>query len=730
MRINSLPVPYIVTALALLGSAPVVRGQQQETPLVNDKADKATSNTATIPTVVVTGNAGTYDPRRDDTAAKIVVNTEELTKYGDSSIVDALKRVPGVSVFSTGRGADIRMRGLGNGYTQILVNGEPAPAGFSIESLNPAQVERIEVIRSAIAEYSTESVAGTINIVLKKIAKIAERQIQVGYGGDATERTPRAMFSISDRNGKLSYSLSANSRVTWFNRNPSIIDINDSISGATDQLTRSQEIGRFSFFNLIPRFTWTLNNGDTISSENLISYTKFQFGSDQQVNAILGPPPDYRQLDLRVKTKTASETSDLSWSSRRWQDTKVEVKVGIQASNGDNDSSRTIFNQLSASTANSQNFSTTQKVYRTSGKLTKKIADSHELTTGWEASRNSRNEDSQEINAVAGGFFAAPLSLNSNATLLRSAAFIQDDWTLSSNWSIYLGARVEHLTTDVRADSESHVSANIWSPIFQTLFKLPNYSNDQVRLALTRTFKAPELTSLIPLRHRNEQNSSTNPDVEGNASLRPEVANGIDITYEHYFNKTALFSIGASSRNIQDYTLMLIDQGTDGRWISTPVNAGSARTRGLELEAKFPLNLLSKNWPAVELRSSLSRNWSSVDQVPGPNNRVAQQVPFQSSFSADYSVGALTTGGSFTFRRGAWSNVTAAQSTFTITRRDLDLYALWKLKEKRQIRVTLGNLLKADDVTANRFASDQGTLTRTVKSSGYSSARVLFEQKF
>lgn len=114
-------------------------------------------------------SADAYDPRRDDTASKIVVTREEIVKYGDTSVLDVLKRVPGVTVTgANGRGGEVRMRGLGSGYTQILINGERTPAGFTIDSLSPDVIERIEVLRTATAEFSTQSIAGTINIVLKK----------------------------------------------------------------------------------------------------------------------------------------------------------------------------------------------------------------------------------------------------------------------------------------------------------------------------------------------------------------------------------------------------------------------------------------------------------------------------------------------------------------------------------------------------------------------------------
>ena len=66
--------------------------------------------------VEVKGTASNYDPRRDDTASKTVLGAEEIRKYGDDNIFDVLKRAPGVTVTDK----SIKMRGLGNGYTQIL----------------------------------------------------------------------------------------------------------------------------------------------------------------------------------------------------------------------------------------------------------------------------------------------------------------------------------------------------------------------------------------------------------------------------------------------------------------------------------------------------------------------------------------------------------------------------------------------------------------------------------
>lgn len=65
------------------------------------------------------------------------------------NIYDVLKRALRVTVNEK----SIRLRGLGDGYTQILVNGERPPAGFSQDIVTPEQIERIEIIRAVAAEF-------------------------------------------------------------------------------------------------------------------------------------------------------------------------------------------------------------------------------------------------------------------------------------------------------------------------------------------------------------------------------------------------------------------------------------------------------------------------------------------------------------------------------------------------------------------------------------------------
>jgi outer membrane receptor for ferrienterochelin and colicin len=135
-----------------------------------------------------------------------VVGREELQRYGDSSLSGALKRQPGLSIAASG---EIRLRGLGAGYIQILIDGEPAPSGFAIDTLSPDLVERIEIQRSAQADASAQAVAGSINIVMRKSAGPARRSLKLGAERQAGATSPAATLQWTGRGSIASYGLNA-----------------------------------------------------------------------------------------------------------------------------------------------------------------------------------------------------------------------------------------------------------------------------------------------------------------------------------------------------------------------------------------------------------------------------------------------------------------------------------------------------------------------------------------
>ena len=139
---------------------------------------------------------------------------------------------------------------------------------------------------------------------------------------------------------------------------------------------------------------------------------------------------------------------------------------------------------------------------------------------------------------------------------------------------------------------------------------------------------------------------------------------------------------------------VLVQGPTGGRWVSTPINVGKARTSGVELEAKFPLTELWPAAPLIDIRANYSRFWSRVDGIPGPNNRLDQQPKQTANLGLDYRAKGLplTLGGSLNWTPETLVQTTVNETATTGTKRQFDIYGLWKLPANAQLRLSANNL--------------------------------------
>lgn len=650
-----------------------------------------------------------YDERRDDTATKIVVGSAEINKFGDTQLADVLKRLPGITV----QGTSIRMRGLGAGYTQILIDGERAPPGFTIDQLSPTLIERIEIIRAATAEFSTQSIAGTINIVLKKKVSLAQREVRATYAQGSYNKSVSSNFTVSDKTGELSYSVSG---YVYGNRNdfPYASTETGFDANGTRILFRSNDgrtIGTGNGAGVGPRLVWSLANGDSLIWQSFVNINHGDGNSRARTTQALGAPPPFSSSDVYYKYVSDFVRSDLNWITKLADGAKLDTKIGINVGKNNNDNFTRGFNA-----ANQQNLERDVKVrgdisgYTFTGKYSTPIVEGHSLVAGWDTGINQREEVNKQSDKAFPGVLPAIAPYRADesfdARVLKLAAFAQDEWNVTKLWSVYLGLRWESLTTTSEGNRYSAIKnrSTVWSPIAQTLFKLPDRKGEQIRLALTRTYKAPDANSLIPLRFTSVENKPTSPDRQGNPDLKPELATGIDVALEKFWDQGASVSLSAAIRRITDYNrsgLRLIN----GRWVQLPVNDGRAETKSIEFDAKLPLQKFYPSAPGIDFRLNMNRNWSNVDSVPGPNNRLNQQVPFSGTVGLDYRMknGVVSAGGSYSFRSGGDVRTGINQSVYVTAKRDLDIYALWKVTPKTQLRLTLSNILKPSAVNESTY---------------------------
>ena len=698
-------------AAALALSLPLQAQEVPQEASIAKSGEAAPQAGQKIQTVEVMGSAAAYDPRRDDTATKIVVSQEEIVKYGDTSVTDVLKRVPGITVNSSnGRGGEIRMRGLGAGYTQILINGERAPAGFSIESLAPDVIERIEVLRAASAEFSTQSVAGTINIVLKKAIRSGQRELKLGMRRTSSGmHGPNANLQLSDKAGRMSYSISGAAAHERFDRTATVTEDAFADSGLQTlaRSTTGREDGEFTFLNLAPRLNWSLENGDTLTSQTFLNMARFKTRTDEAASTSIGAPAVYPDLALANEAKNSYLRSELNWVHKMEGGAKLDTKLGGHRGENDNDQRRWTPAGAARPLDNVVASSSLDRGVTSTGKYSKTLLQGHALGMGWDGGYNTREDSRRETEAGRQVFPGLPDGEQFEAQVSRLALYAQDEWSLSPRLSVYLGARWEGIRTRTSGNTfeTGRSRSSVWSPVLQTLWKIPETKGHQVRFAVTRTYKAPSVQNLIPRRQTSVDNRSTDPDYMGNPNLQPELALGFDLSYEHYWAEGALLSASVSTRRIDGYTRHLVD--FDGaRWVAMPMNAGRAETRGLELEAKLPLKAILDGAPAIDLRASLSRNWSEVEDVPGPDNRLDGQTPLSANLGIDYKSGSFSTGASFAYKQGGLVRVSERQTSTLEARRDLEAYVLYKFSPKLQLRVAGQNLLDQNFTSRSSYLED------------------------
>lgn len=197
---------YIVSPLPETVVAPVL------TPVIQpDDAPR---------TVVVTGyrNSLAEALRLKKNALGIVdvVVAEDIAKFPDNNLAEAIQRVPGVAITrDQGEGRTITVRGLGPDFTRVEINGLEAQAatdglaqgtnrgrGFDFNVFPSELFSRIDVRKTSSATQAEGSLGATVNLVTphpldRKGFRLAA-SAQASYNDLADEAGRRAAFLISD----------------------------------------------------------------------------------------------------------------------------------------------------------------------------------------------------------------------------------------------------------------------------------------------------------------------------------------------------------------------------------------------------------------------------------------------------------------------------------------------------------------------------------------------------
>jgi iron complex outermembrane recepter protein len=226
MGIRHLLIGSASTLAMLAGTAHAQSTDQPAEPPTNaapsGAVQPAPSNTGSEEAIIITGFRGSIEAsiraKRDSSVIADVLTAEDIGKFPDKNVAEALQRVPGVVINREfGEGERVSVRGTATNLTKTLLNGHNVATAdwFILDQLSatrafnylilPAEiVGELEVYKSPEADIEEGGVGATINVHTRNPLDLDPLTIsasaQMVYSERAKKWDPQASGLISWKN--------------------------------------------------------------------------------------------------------------------------------------------------------------------------------------------------------------------------------------------------------------------------------------------------------------------------------------------------------------------------------------------------------------------------------------------------------------------------------------------------------------------------------------------------
>jgi iron complex outermembrane receptor protein len=212
-------------AMALFGRNAAVQAQQSTTA--------ADSKSNDLQEVVVYGiRASLRDSmqtKKDATGVEEVLTAEDVGKFPDKNLAEALQRVPGiVTQKDFGEGERINLRGTNSTLTQATLNGhglstadwfildqQSATRSFNYLMLPADLIGKVEVQKTAQADVQEGGIGGTVNVETRKPLDLQPVTAYASLEGSRNDRAAKTnpyatgLVSFKDQDNRFGFLLAA-----------------------------------------------------------------------------------------------------------------------------------------------------------------------------------------------------------------------------------------------------------------------------------------------------------------------------------------------------------------------------------------------------------------------------------------------------------------------------------------------------------------------------------------
>lgn len=171
--------------------------------------------------VVVTGTK-TFKRSTETPIIVNVLDRKNLDAVQACNISEGLKFQPGLRVETdcqTCNYTQLRMNGLGGGYSQILINGRPVFSPliglYGLEQFPANMIDRIEIVRGGgSALYGSSAIGGTVNVItqIPQSSSYSASYTSQVINGSATDNVLSAGVNMVTKNRKAGIALFVNNR--------------------------------------------------------------------------------------------------------------------------------------------------------------------------------------------------------------------------------------------------------------------------------------------------------------------------------------------------------------------------------------------------------------------------------------------------------------------------------------------------------------------------------------
>jgi iron complex outermembrane receptor protein len=573
------------------GLLPLVVMAQQDTHEETAAARGPNKGVAALSEVVVSDFRGAQVERRNSGIQKIVIAEEDVERYGDATVGDVLRRLPGMTFTGpAGVSKDIRMRGLEKGYTQFMINGEPVPGAtqerqMQVDRLPADMIERIEIIRNASAEYDAAAVGGTINIVLKNKAEDVTR-LRAAYGKNGSMDVGDVVMQWSHRYDDLDAVLALSHTVGA----EDVVENKATLNAAgvvTARENKPKPVKKTETL-LTPRLTLRLG-GDSLTFDPYISSgteDKLESARARTAAGVLtkGTDKNEKKNDLlgRMGVRYDAKTAWGSWNAR----------LGAQQGRSSKDAYSIETNGAGVVTKRSQEIENIYDDQVYAGMGLGIPLGSHTLKSGVEnrLTDYEKNKTAAEASNATNPLAPKAAGANDIYTIQerKSAVYVQDEWHLADDHWLTPGIRYEFTNRNASDRNGLTSPASHVAPNPSLHYRWAIQKDLVFRSSLAQTLKLPKFDLVNP-QVTTKSGTLAAPDEAGNAELRPELATGLEIGMEKFFQgNRGVVGLNFYQRDVKDY----IEKDTrleGARWVKRPYNAGNARIWGAELDLRVPL---------------------------------------------------------------------------------------------------------------------------------------------